>query len=249
MIELTSFSKQYGRHRAAVRNVSLRAEAGSVSCLLGPNGAGKTTIIKAVCALHYATDGCVRVSGRDGRLYDAQEHPEIVRDAVGYVPEAARLPGELTAAEFLDFCADVHGLSGAERRKALERAAGFCALESVLEKKIRTLSNGFRQRVSFAQAVLHDPPNLVLDEPVNGLDPAQMVQLRSLIRRAAADKAVLLSTHLMQEVQALAGTIFILSNGTVAASGTADEIMQAQGAASLEEAFLSAAGGRNELSL
>ncbi len=249
MIELADFSKTYGSGKnsfAAADHVTFSAGQGGVTALLGPNGAGKTTILRAVCALHYATGGYVRVSGDDGVMHDAAEESAFVKRLVGFVPEQAMLPKELTAAELLEECADVRGLSPEEKKSALLRVVKECSLESVYTKKIRTLSKGFCQRVSFAQALVADPPNIVLDEPVSGLDPAQIAQIRSLIKKISRTKTVLLSTHIMQEVSAVCDTVVILSRGKLAAAGTEKNIADSCGVQTLEEAFLKLTGTGGE---
>lgn len=249
MIELADFSKTYGRGKnsvAAVEHVSFTVEKGNVTALLGLNGAGKTTILRAVCALHYASSGHVYVSGSDGVRHDAAEESARVKQLIGFVPELNLLPKDLTVAELLDECASVRGLSGQELQKALFRVVKDCSLQSVYTKKIKTLSKGFCQRVSFAQALVGDPPNIVLDEPVSGLDPAQIAQIRTLIKKIAREKTVLLSTHIMQEVTEVCSSVIILSHGKLAASGTEKSIAEQYGAKNLEEAFLKLTGSENE---
>jgi ABC-2 type transport system ATP-binding protein len=249
MIELADFSKTYGRGKnsvAAVEHVSFTVEKGNVTALLGSNGAGKTTILRAVCALHYASSGHIFVSGSDGIRHDAAEESAFVKRLIGFVPEQNLLPKEQTVAELLEECAVVRGLQGSELQRALVRVVSECSLQSVYTKKIKTLSKGFCQRVSFAQALIADPPNIVLDEPASGLDPAQIAQIRTLIKKIAAEKTVLLSTHIMQEVTEVCSSVIILSHGKLAAAGTEKSIAEQYGAKNLEEAFLKLAGDENE---
>ena len=256
MIEVDSFTKIYGMKRTdskAVDGVSFVARPGVITGLLGPNGAGKTTILKAICALHYPTQGAVRVMGRD-----VESFPVEVRSLVGYVSEQPALIGSLTAKDFLQYAGELRfagragvQVAGAEGQaisqeslsqeslsQAVERVVEECQLQEVLHKPISHLSKGYRQRLSFAQALLHNPPVLVLDEPVSGLDPAQIRQMRDMIKRLGREKTILLSTHLMQEVEALCQEVHIISRGRLVASGSAQEIAASSGTGSFEDAFL-----------
>ena len=238
MIEVDSFTKIYGMKKSggkAVDGVSFVARPGVITGLLGPNGAGKTTILKAICALHYPTEGAVRVMGRD-----VESFPVEVRSLVGYVSEQPALIGSLTTKEFLHYAGELRfaGRAGAVVADAVERVVEECQLQEVFHKPISHLSKGYRQRLSFAQALLHNPPVLVLDEPVSGLDPAQIRQMRDMIKRLGSEKTILLSTHLMQEVEALCQQVHIISRGRLVASGSAQEIATATGTKSFEDAFL-----------
>ena len=238
MIEVDSFTKIYGMKKSggkAVDGVSFVARPGVITGLLGPNGAGKTTILKAICALHYPTEGAVRVMGRD-----VESFPVEVRSLVGYVSEQPALIGSLTTKEFLHYAGELRfaGRAGAVVADAVERVVEECQLQEVFHKPISHLSKGYRQRLSFAQALLHNPPVLVLDEPVSGLDPAQIRQMRDMIKRLGSEKTILLSTHLMQEVEALCQQVHIISRGRLVASGSAQEIAAATGTKSFEDAFL-----------
>lgn len=234
MIALSAFAKIYGsgKHAPAVEGFDMQCAPGTVTGLLGLNGAGKTTVLKAVCARHFATSGSVCVCG-----HDAASEPEIVRRLTGFVSEIASLPGEYTVAEYLKERAVLYGLSGSALTDACARVVKQCSLEDVLHKKIRSLSKGYAERVNFAQALIHNPPVLVLDEPASGLDPAQIVRMRALVKSLLPEHTVLLSTHLMQEVEALCDTVYILHKGRCVAHGTAAEIAEAAHADSLEKAF------------
>lgn len=259
MIEVDSFTKIYGMKKSggkAVDGVSFVARPGVITGLLGPNGAGKTTILKAICALHYPTEGAVRVMGRD-----VESFPVEVRSLVGYVSEQPALIGSLTTKEFLHYAGELrfagragavgqavadgsweifsqNSLSQESLSQAVERVVEECQLQEVLHKPISHLSKGYRQRLSFAQALLHNPPVLVLDEPVSGLDPAQIRQMRDMIKRLSREKTILLSTHLMQEVEALCQQVHIISRGRLVASGSAQEITATTGTKNFEDAFL-----------
>ena len=157
---------------------------------------------------------------------------------IGYVPEIPLLPKDMRVNEFLQYAAETHGIPSDKIDEAYSKVIKECTLEKFLTKKIRTLSKGQQQRVSFAQAIIHNPPNLILDEPISGLDPAQIIQMRELIQRLAKTKAVLMSTHILQEVRSLCTDIFIMSNGKITASGTEEEISKSAGTKTLEEAFI-----------
>lgn len=234
MIELNAFSKMYAA-TPAVRDVSLVCREGTVTGLLGENGAGKTTILRAVCAQHFATSGTVRVNG-----IDAAEFPAEVRALTGFVGEQVRLPPEYTVQEYLTMRARLYGLEmrgGAAEPVAVARVIAQCALEDVQQMRLRALSKGYAERVRFAQALVHNPPVLVLDEPAGGLDPAQIVRLRALVKRLLPSHTVLLSTHLMQEVDALCDYVYIMHRGRCVAHGTAAEIAAAHECDTLEQAF------------
>mgnify|MGYP002623733528 FL=1 len=229
MIELIDFSKTYG-NKTAVDNVTLTVKQGEIAALLGENGAGKTTILKALCALHKATSGTVRICGK--------ESATEIKEIVGYVPEQPILYDDFTVNEMLFFTGEMRGMREKALSEAMEKVIVDCKLESVINKKIATLSKGFKQRVSFATALIHSPKVLVLDEVTSGLDPAQIKQMRELIKRLSKTKTVLLSTHLMQEVDALAKTVFILKQGKLIAQGSAESIIRETKTTSLEEAFI-----------
>ncbi|MGP1458147.1 MAG: ABC transporter ATP-binding protein [Treponema sp.] len=236
MIEFIDFSKSYaaGKNRFAVSGVSLQAKDTETTGLIGVNGAGKTTIIKAAAGLHFASSGSVLIDSNDAETVSA----DVLRRSVGYVPEQSRFPKNLTAAEYLDCAAACRGLSGAQKEAAIRQAVNDCFLYGHLSKKIAALSKGCCRRLSLASAIVHAPQNIVLDEPFEGLDPEQTIHLRRLIKKLSEKRAVLLSTHIMSEAQALCSKIYVVSGGKIAASGTAESIASSYGAANLEEAFL-----------
>ena len=221
MIELRELRKSYGGVEA-VHGVSFAAETGSVLGLLGPNGAGKTTIMKVLTGYHFPSSGTALVDG-----VDVAEDPIAVKRRVGYLPESVPLYQDLTVSEYLDFAADARGLEGPSRAAALERAIGACGLSGVTRKKVEDLSKGYRQRLGLAQAILHDPPILILDEPTTGLDPNQIIEIRELIRSLGKSKTVILSTHILQEVEAICSSVIILNEGRIAAQGAPSEIGEA----------------------
>ncbi|MBR1405172.1 MAG: ABC transporter ATP-binding protein [Treponema sp.] len=231
MIELQNFSKSYSSKNDsfAVKDFSMVCKKGEITGLLGLNGAGKTTILKAICARHFATNGSVLVE----RL-NASEESEQVRELTGFVAEEPHFPEEYTVFEYLNMVAELHGMNSKTRMNTDERGLDITEL---LHKKIRTLSKGQRERVNFAQALIYNPSVLVLDEPASGLDPAQIVNMRKLVKSLKSDHTILLSTHLMQEVEALCDRVYIIHEGKLAASGTAEEIARSSGCKNLEEAF------------
>lgn len=238
MIELIDFSKSYEKNLFAVKNVNFKAEKGQITGLLGLNGAGKTTIIKAITGNHFADSGKIIISDENGRKFNIEESFEKAKKMTGYVPEQIFFPDRLKVEEYLLLLK----MQFSVPEKDFEKTVRLCALSDVMQKKIGALSKGYRQRLGFAQALIHNPENIVLDEPMNGLDPAQIIQMRNLIKKTAETKTVVISTHLMQEVEALCSKIYILHNGSVALEGNEAEILRKTGADSIEKAFLKATG-------
>jgi ABC-2 type transport system ATP-binding protein len=218
VIDVRGLSRSYGPVQA-VREVSFTVGAGEVVGLLGPNGAGKTTIMKVLTCFLFPTRGTALVNG-----HDVFEAPRAVKESVGYLPESAPLYTDLTVREYLSFIADARRLAGARRQERMEWVIDECGLSTVVNRGIDELSRGFRQRTGLAQAMLHDPRILILDEPTSGLDPHQIVEIRDLIRRLGKEKTVILSTHILQEVEATCQRILILNKGSIAAQGTREEI-------------------------
>jgi ABC-2 type transport system ATP-binding protein len=244
MIELENFTKSYNKKSFAVENISFSVEKGSVTALLGVNGSGKSTILKAVTGFHYPTGGNIYLSDNINSKISILENREKVMEYVGYVPEIFILPQDLYVCDFLDYCANLHNLK--DKKDRIDYVVNKCSLQKVYKDKIKTLSKGYKQRLSFAQAIIHNPPNLVLDEPVSGLDPAQIIQLRNLIVELSKDKAILLSTHILQEVYSICSSIFIINKGKLAASGKEEDILRETKEESLEKAFLKLCGGSDE---
>lgn len=242
MIKISNFAKNYNlinkKSNFQVQEVTLEVVPGQICGLLGPNGSGKTTIMKAICGFHYASEGEILVDDNNGNFINVAEYPERARELIGYVPEKSILPPEMTVYDFLEYAASIHGIPSNKKKQTINNAIKECSLEKVLTKKIKTLSKGYSQRVSFAQAIIHNPPNLILDEPVSGLDPAQIIQMRKLISKLSETKTVLLSTHLLQEVYSLCSQICIISNGKITASGNEQEILKTSNSKNLEEAFM-----------
>jgi ABC-2 type transport system ATP-binding protein len=239
MIEAASLAKRYGAFEA-VKDVSFRAEAGQIVGLLGPNGAGKTSLMRILTCYHFPDGGWARVDG-----HDVASKPQAVRRAIGYLPENAPAYPDMKVREYLGFIARVRDLGGETASRRLEWVVEACGLSAVCTRQIRRLSRGYRQRVGLAQAMLHDPPVLVLDEPTSGLDPNQIVEIRALIRGLGQRKTVLLSTHILQEVEAVCGRVLIMNAGRLAAQGTVEEIARGLGMrdAGLEEIFVRLTSG------
>lgn len=246
MIELVDFSKSYEKNLFAVKNVNLKAENGQITGLLGLNGTGKTTIIKAITGNHFATSGKILITEKNGFKFNIEENIEEniekAKKIIGYVPEQIFFPNRLKVEEYISLVKMQFSVSDED----LEKTINLCGLSEVLSKKIGTLSKGYRQRLGFAQALIHNPENIVLDEPVNGLDPAQIIQMRKLIKKIAETKTVIISTHLMQEVEALCTKIYILNNGSIAIAGTEQEILLKTGTKNIENAFLKATGKESD---
>ncbi len=226
MLELAQVSRRLAG-RDVVRELSLRVARGRILGLLGVNGAGKTTTLRMACGVLAPSRGQVRVEGRD--LY---EQPQLARRHIGYLPETPPLHGELTTREYLSFCARLHGVARSAVAAAVERAIERCALGEVARRLTGALSKGYRQRVGVAQAIVHEPGLIVLDEPASGLDPVQALRLRELIRSLGHDHALIVSTHVLPDVAACCDEVAILHRGTLRHVGpvaaAADDRYEAQ---------------------
>lgn len=238
MIELKNFSKSYvssffNKNTFSVNNINISIPKGKIIGLLGPNGSGKTTIMKAICGFHYGDKGSIFISDKDENIIDVSKYPNLVMESIGYVPEVSILPSDMTVIDFLRYSANIHNISDSEIKKICE----VCSLSDVIDKKIKYLSKGYQQRVSFSQAIIHNPPNLILDEPVSGLDPSQIMQMRDLIKTLSKSKSILLSTHILQEVYLLCDYIYILKAGNIVAQGTANQIVNETKSKDFEQAF------------
>jgi ABC-2 type transport system ATP-binding protein len=221
VIEARDLRKSYDGVEA-VRGVSFAVETGTVLGLLGPNGAGKTTIMKVLTGYHFPSSGLALIDG-----IDVTEDPIAVKRRVGYLPEMVPLYQDMTPSEYLDFAAEAREIEPSARKAAKERAIEACGLEPVYSRPVEQLSKGYRQRLGLAQAILHDPPILILDEPTTGLDPNQIIEIRSLIRDLGKEKTVILSTHILQEVEAVCTSVVILNEGKIAAQGAPGQIGEA----------------------
>jgi ABC-2 type transport system ATP-binding protein len=219
MIEIEGLTKNFGRI-SAVSGIDLRVHKGEVLGFLGPNGAGKSTTMKMIAGYLSPTSGRVSICGHD------VENDTIAAQAkLGYLPEGAPAYGDMTPRQFLHFIARVRGFSGAAAKAKAAEAAAKTELEPVLEQPIDTLSKGFKRRVGLAQAILHDPPTLVMDEPTDGLDPNQKHSVRKLIQAMAKEKAIIISTHLLEEVDAVCTRAVIIDKGRIVADGTPQSLL------------------------
>ena len=218
MISLEGLTKRFGP-LTAVDDVNLSVSRGDVLGFLGPNGAGKSTTMKMVTGFLLPTAGKAFVCG-----FDVEERPIEAKQRIGYLPEGAPLYGDMTPRGFLDFIADIRGLRGAEKARRVDEAISKVEIAEVLEQRIETLSKGFKRRVGLAQAILHDPEVLILDEPTDGLDPNQKHQVRNLIRAMGHDKAIVISTHILEEVGAVCTRAAVIAKGRVVFDGTPAEL-------------------------
>ncbi|MCL2762740.1 MAG: ATP-binding cassette domain-containing protein [Treponema sp.] len=218
MIEVQNLSKNYGSVEA-VKDVSFSVGKDQVVGFLGPNGAGKTTIMKILTGFHFPSGGTALVDG-----IQVDEDPVEIKKRIGYLPENVPLYGDLTVDEYLAFIAEARLIPVEERSTAINTSLEACGLSAYRGRKIETLSKGYRQRTGLAQAILHDPPILILDEPTNGLDPNQIIEIRSLIKELGRRKTVILSSHILQEVEAICSQVLIINEGKIAAQGTPEEI-------------------------
>jgi ABC-2 type transport system ATP-binding protein len=219
MIEIDDLVKRFGV-AVAVDHVSFSMERGEVLGFLGPNGAGKSTTMKMISGFLTPTSGTARVEG-----FDVRVDPIEVKRRIGYLPEGAPMWSDMTPRSFLAFVARIRGLTGAKQKERIDAVVAQTQLDSVLEKPIETLSKGFKRRVGLAQALLHDPDILILDEPTDGLDPNQKHEVRSLISQMAADKAIIISTHILEEVEAVCTRAIIISDGKIVADDTPENLL------------------------
>lgn len=220
MIEVSHLTKKYGKH-LAVDDLSFTVEGGQIYGLLGPNGAGKSTIMNILTGYLSATSGEVSIAG-----HPLPEEADAAKACVGYLPEQPPLYMDMTVQEYLDFAAELKGVKKAERKTQVLKAARRTGLEAVLPRLIRNLSKGYRQRVGIAQALLGSPKLIILDEPTVGLDPAQVIEIRKLIRELGKTHTVILSSHILSEVQAVCQQVLILSKGHLVATGTPEQLSE-----------------------
>jgi ABC-2 type transport system ATP-binding protein len=218
MIEIKNLTKRFAQH-IAVDDLSFSVKPGEVLGFLGPNGAGKSTTMKMLTGFLAPTAGTASILG-----FDIQKDTLKAQRQIGYLPEGAPCYGDMTVRSFLEFIAEIRGFKGAEKRERVAKAAAQVELAAVLEQSIETLSKGFKRRVGLAQAILHDPKVLILDEPTDGLDPNQKHQVRKLIQSLAHDKIVIISTHILEEVSAVCTRAVVIAHGKLLADGTPLEL-------------------------
>ncbi len=218
MIEVQNLQKTFGPIRA-VDKISFSVGQGEVLGFLGPNGAGKTTAMRMLTGFLTPDDGSAQICG-----YDIRQDSIKVRESLGYLAEHAPAYEEMTVSAFLNFICDARQIYGSKRKAALDRVLKSCSIESVYHQTIETLSKGYRRRVGLAQALIHDPKVLVLDEPTDGLDPNQKHDVRQLINAIAKDKSIIVSTHILEEVEAVCSRIIIIANGRILVDSTPDAL-------------------------
>src|SRR5881396_1433773 len=245
MIKVQNLSKSFGP-KVAVNDVSFSVERGEVLGFLGPNGAGKSTTMRMITGFIPPSAGSITVGG-----FNMIENPIPAKRLIGYLPENAPAYADMTVAGFLSFAAELRGLGRDARAKAVNRVVEMCFLESVLHQSIDTLSKGYRHRTCFAQSIIHDPEILILDEPTDGLDPNQKHEVRQLIRRMGEKKAIIFSTHILEEVDAACTRAIIIDRGKIVANGTPEQLRQKSewaGAVTLRVSGINAAALNQKLS-
>lgn len=231
MIEVKNLCKSFGS-KVAVDDLSFEVKKGEVLGFLGPNGAGKSTTMRMVTGYFPPTSGDISICG-----INMLTQPEEAKAKIGYLPESAPLYDDMTVKGFLAFAAGIRGLSGGSKKDAVEKAIETCFLQKVAHQSIDTLSKGYRHRTCLAQSLLHDPEVLILDEPTDGLDPNQKHEVRQLIKRLGETKAILFSTHILEEVDASCTRAVIVDQGKIVADGTPEELRKKSGKDSLQELF------------
>jgi ABC-2 type transport system ATP-binding protein len=242
MIEVEHLTKRFPT-QVAVSDVSFQVSPGEIVGFLGPNGAGKTTAMRCLTGFLPPSEGTARVAG-----FDVVEHSEKARASLGYLPESAALYPEMRVREYLAYRARLEGVRGPDVKSRVEEAIASCLLEEVAGRKVENLSRGYRQRTALAGALVHQPPVLILDEPTVGLDPAQIIRIRETIRRLGRERAVLLSTHILPEVDAVCDRVLIIDRGRIVAEGTAAELRsRLAGAPVVRAAFAGAVAAREAL--
>ncbi|MEO6183752.1 MAG: ATP-binding cassette domain-containing protein [Verrucomicrobiota bacterium] len=220
MIRVENLSKSFGS-KLAVNKISFQVERGEVLGFLGPNGAGKSTTMRMITGFIPPSGGKLSVGG-----FDIVENPIAAKRLMGYLPENAPSYADMTVSGFLHFTAELRGLRGDEKKRAVNRVVEMCFLENVLHQSVETLSKGYRHRTCFAQSIIHDPEVLILDEPTDGLDPNQKHEVRTLIRKMGEKKAIIFSTHILEEVDAVCSRAIIIDRGQIVANGTPQELKQ-----------------------
>jgi ABC-2 type transport system ATP-binding protein len=231
MIEINQLTKRYGA-LTAVDNISFTVEPGQVLGFLGPNGAGKSTTMKMIAGFLAPSAGAIKVCG-----HDIEAEPLLAKRVMGYLPEGAPSYGEMTVGGFLNFVADMRDLSSNNRKTRLDEVIARLGLSSVFEQSIETLSKGFKRRVGLAQAILHDPKILILDEPTDGLDPNQKHEVRALINDMSKDKIIVISTHILEEVDAVCNRAMIIAAGRILADDTPAKLKARSPSGKLDEVF------------
>ncbi len=231
MIEIENLSKKFG-HLTAVENISFKVEPGEVLGFLGPNGAGKSTTMKMITGFLAPTQGKIKVCG-----FSVDDQAIELKKRIGYLPEGAPSYGEMTPLQYLDFIAEVRELSAQKKVERKKEVIERLHLNKVLNQSIETLSKGFKRRVGLAQAILHDPDVLILDEPTDGLDPNQKFEVRELIKSIAANKVIVISTHILEEVDAICSRAIIIADGKILADNTPQGLRENSSSDKLDDVF------------
>lgn len=242
MLEVHNLHKHFGSVKA-VQGISFQVARGEVLGFLGPNGAGKTTTMRMITGFLPPDKGHAAVCG-----HDVTQDPVGAKSCIGYLPENAPAYPSMTVTAFLRFVAEIRGFRGAARDARVEATIETCHLDQVRHRAIDNLSKGYRQRACFAQAILHDPPVLIMDEPTDGLDPNQKHVVRTMIKEMAPEKAIIVSTHILEEVDAVCTRAIIISNGAIAANGTPEELKRRSKTHRLDEVFRMLTLGKEEAS-
>ena len=220
MIEVNNLSKIYGKTQA-IKDVSFTVSKGSILGFLGPNGAGKTTTMRILSGYIPANEGTATIDG-----YEVHGHPMAVRERIGYLPETPPLYPDMTVTEYLSFVCKIKGIPRVDRTLKVQKALKDCQIEDKAETIIYKLSKGYRQRVGIAQAMVHEPPVIILDEPTVGLDPRQIIEVRNLIKSLAGERTIILSTHILPEVNAICDRLVIIDKGSIVATGEPEQLLQ-----------------------
>lgn len=223
MIKIDNLTKQISGHKI-LNSISFAVRDGEILGFLGPNGAGKTTTMKIITGFWTPSAGNVYVND-----LNVTENSLAIREKIGYLPETVPLYDDMKVYEYLRFIAEIRGIAKEKIKEAIKRAVTVCGLEAVIKKPIEELSKGYRQRTGLAQAIIHEPEILILDEPTTGLDPNQIVEIRNLIKKLGEDKTVIFSTHILSEVQATCDRVIIINKGSIVGEGTPDELTQRLG--------------------
>jgi len=231
VIKVENLCKNFGA-KIAVNDVSFSIERGEVLGFLGPNGAGKSTTMRMITGYYPPTSGRVTIGG-----FDIVEKPIEAKRLMGYLPENAPGYADMTVQGFLGFAADLRGLRGDAKKKAVNHAIELCFLQNVMHQSIDTLSKGYKHRTCLAQSLIHDPQVLIMDEPTDGLDPNQKHEVRNLIRKMAPEKAIIFSTHILEEVEETCSRVIIIDRGKVVADGTPAELKARSPSGKLDEVF------------
>jgi ABC-2 type transport system ATP-binding protein len=231
MIQVRDLKKNFGP-KTAVNGITFTVERGEVLGFLGPNGAGKSTTMRMITGFIPPSEGAISIGG-----HDIVENPLPAKRLIGYLPENAPSYSDMSVSGFLHFTAELRGLRGDAKKKAVHRAVEMCFLENVLHQSVETLSKGYRHRTCFAQSIIHDPEVLILDEPTDGLDPNQKHEVRTLINQMAPEKAIVISTHILEEVEAICTRAIIIARGKVLADATPAELVKRHPSGKLDDVF------------